>query len=183
VSRTPARMPAVWGATPSEHQRHYPADDLVPGRAVRMTRSVTVQAPAGLVYRWVCQLSQAPYSYDLVDNRGRRSPRELTPGADALSVGQELLDLFVLVEVLPGRRLTLRSLPRATRLFGQLGLTYAVEPQSATRTRLVCRLVAGTPTLASRIRGALLVWGDLVMMRKQLLTLKELAERDQRRSS
>ena len=176
------RWPAVWGATRAEHERGYPADTQVPGPAVRMTRAVTVHASTPRVYRWACQVSQAPYSYHLLDNRGRCSRREITTGADRLKVGQHILGLFVLVDVQPGRQSTMRSLPRATRLFGELGMTYAVEPSSGTDTRLLCRLVAGTPTLISRIRGVGLMWGDLVMMRKQLLTWKSLAERDERRT-
>ncbi len=149
--------PTVWGATVTEHARWYPADDLVRGRAVRMTRAVTVHAPAALVYRWLCQLSQAPYSYDVLDNRGRRSPREITPGAADLELGQQLLGLLILVDVRPGRQFTIRGLPRATRLFGPLGMTYAAEPSSDTQCRLPCRLVAGTPTPASRIRGVALM--------------------------
>jgi hypothetical protein len=174
-------MPTVWGATAREHERHYPADHVVEGAAVRLTRAVTVHAPAPLVYGWVCQLTQAPYSYDLVDNRGRRSPRELTPGADAVRVGQRLLGLFEVIDVRPGEQLTVRGLARTTRLFGPLGMTYAVEPRSDVESRLVCRVLAGTPTFAARLRGVVLEWGDLVMMRKQLLTWKELAERDQQR--
>jgi hypothetical protein len=174
-------MPTVWGATAREHERRYPADHVVEGAAVRVTRAVTVNARAPLVYRWVCQLTRAPYSYDLVDNRGRRSPRELTPGAEAIRVGQHLLGLFEVIDVRPGEQLTVRGMARATRLFGPLGMTYAVERRSDVESRLVCRVVAGTPTLAARLRGVLLEWGDLVMVRKQLLTWKELAERDQRR--
>jgi hypothetical protein len=103
------------------------------------------------------------------------------PGADVIHVGQRLLGLFEVVDVRPGEHVTVRSLPRATRLFGPLGMTYAVEPLSAVRSRLVCRVLAGTPTPAARLRGLVLAWGDLVMMRKQLLTWKQLAERDQRR--
>jgi hypothetical protein len=177
------RRPTVWGATPAEHTRPYPADDLVVGRAVRMTRAVTVHASLAMAYRWLCQVTQAPYSYDLLDNRGRRSPREITPGAIDLEPGQELLGLFTLVDIRPGRQFTMRGLPRATRLFGPLAMTYAVEPRSAVECRLLCRLVAGTPTPASRIRGIALMWGDLIMMRRQLLTLRNLAERDERRAA
>ncbi|HVN11680.1 MAG TPA: hypothetical protein VMT69_06285 [Kineosporiaceae bacterium] len=45
-----------------------PAHNVVAGRAIRLTRAVTVHAASPLVYRWVCQLTQAPYSYDLLDN-------------------------------------------------------------------------------------------------------------------
>jgi hypothetical protein len=43
---------------------------------------------------------------------------------------------------------------------------------------MVCRLTSAAGGWLGRFRGWLLGWGDLVMMRKQLLNLKGLAERD-----
>ncbi len=169
--------PDRWGATAAEHARGYPADTLVAGPVRRMTRAVSVAAPAQLVYRWVCQVSVAPYSYDLIDNRGRRSPGILTPGADDIAVGQPLHRVFEIVDVRPGSQLTVRGLPAATRLFGPLAVTWAVEPGEG-GTRLLGRAVVSAATPPDRVRAALLAWGDLVMMRKQLLTFKRLAERD-----
>jgi hypothetical protein len=171
-------LPLRWGATSAEHDQDQLADGLLPPPRLRMTRAVAVRAPASLVFRWICQLSVAPYSYDLLDNRGRRSPRTLTPGADDLQTGQQVMGIFRVVDVRPGSELTLRGLPRATRLFGQLALTYSAQPQTASTTRLVCRIVTSTPTGPGRARATLLAWGDLVMMRKQLRTLAALAERD-----
>jgi hypothetical protein len=167
-------LPWSWGA-PEDHDRHYPADDLVPTPAARMTRTVDVDAAPALVYRWLCQISQAPYSYDLLDNRGRRSPSQLTPGADRLRVGQRMV-VYEVTGVEAGHSWTGRSLPSATRLFGPFATTYAAEPLGADRTRLVCRLVARRRRTG--IAVWLLAWGDLVMMRKQLLTLRRYAERD-----
>ena len=83
----------------------------------------------------------APYSYDWLDNCGRRSPRELTPGAEELRVGQTMITIFELVSVDPGRQWTgvLRD-RRPKRLFGNLAVTYAVEPDPRD-PRLVCRIV------------------------------------------
>jgi hypothetical protein len=57
-------------------------------------------------------------------------------------------------------------------------MTYAVEPHGP-GSRIVCRLCVAQDGPARWARSRLLAWGDLVMMRKQLRTLKRLAERDQ----
>jgi hypothetical protein len=59
-------------------------------------------------------------------------------------------------------------------------MTYAAEPDGE-GSRIVGRLAVATAGPVSRLRGHLLAWGDLVMMRRQLLNLKALAERDARR--
>ena len=81
----------VWGATAEEAARPYPADTLLDGPVLLATRAVGVDAPTSTVYRWLCQVAVAPYSYDWLDNLGRRSPRQLTPGADDLHVGKAMM--------------------------------------------------------------------------------------------
>ena len=172
-------VPLVWGATPAEVARRYPADDLIAPPAAVLTRAVDVRAPAALLYRWLCQIALAPYSYDLIDNFGRRSPPELVPGVDNLQVGQRLM-IFRLTEVEPGHRYSALMLDGPARVFGRSAITYAAEPVGAQAARLVCRLVVAASGPIARLRAHPLAWGDLLMMRKQLLTLREYAERDAR---
>jgi len=137
-------------------------------------RAVDVAAPPPLVFRWLCQLRVAPYSYDLIDNRGHRSPRSLTPGLGALEVGQRFM-IFRLMSFEEGSSITLDS---TTRLFGRVAMTYRVSPGSDAQSRLVAKLtVAVPPGPLGLIHRHLLPAGDLIMMRKQLRTLKALAER------
>ena len=137
-------------------------------------RAVTIDAPAPVVYRWLCQLKVAPYSYDLLDNRGRRSPQHLVPGVDQLEVGERVL-IFELASFAVDEHLTLRL--RGHRVFGDVGMSYMVVPDGPDRSRLVVKVVTmparGLP--GALVRG-LLPAGDLVMMRRQLLNLKALAE-------
>ncbi|HEX6443641.1 MAG TPA: hypothetical protein VF053_01020 [Streptosporangiales bacterium] len=165
-----------WGGTAAEHARRYPCDDYLPRPNVRITRAITVHAPAATVYRWFCQISIAPYSYDLIDNRGRRSPRRLVPGADALVVGQRV-GVFRLVDIEPGRQFSGVFHPAARRVFGPGAGTYAAEPIDTASCRLLCRFVLSRSGLG-RLRAPLLAAGDLVMVRKQFHTFKALAERD-----
>jgi hypothetical protein len=137
---------------------------------------VDVEAPPALVFRWLCQLRQAPYSYDWIDNLGRRSPRHMIDGLDHLEVGQRFMTIFRLVSFEEGRSITVAS---TTGLFGRVVVTYKVVPVQADRSRLVVKLIFSAPPgpwgwLMRRVLPA----GDLVMMRKQLLTLKALTERD-----
>jgi hypothetical protein len=170
-----------WGTIPEDLTAAYPCDDHLEAPLRRLTRAVAVEAPADVLFRWLCQLRVAPYSYDWLDNLGRRSPRELTPGVDALAVGQRFM-IFELVDFEVPVHLTFVALPRATRIFGPLSVTYAVRPTSPGRSRLVVRLSTRATGLAGRARAEALAWGDLVMMRRQLLNLKHLAERSARSS-
>lgn len=169
----------VWGATAADVLRDYPADLLVEPPAVAMTRAVPVEAPTELTWRWLCQTALAPYSYDLVDNLGRRSPRELTPGLPGPEVGGRMVMVYDVTSVTPGEQWTGRTGPLAQRLLGTLAVTYAVHPDGVA-SRIVCRMVVPGATRLQRARAQALAWGDLVMIRKQLLTLKTYAERDAR---
>ena len=65
----------TWGSTPGERDDAFACDRLVPHADDILFRAVDVAAPAAVVFRWLCQLRVAPYSYDKLDNGGRRSPQ------------------------------------------------------------------------------------------------------------
>lgn len=165
-------LPEVWGATEAEMADRYPCDEVLDGPAEQWFRAVPAVADPATQYRWLCQLTIAPYSYDLIDNRGRRSPRALTPGLADLTVGQPMMRIFTLAAFTPDRELTLHLTDRGARhLFGDVAITYRATPG-----RLVAKLAVGARRdLFSFARRRFLAWGDLVMMRRQLTTLAELA--------
>jgi hypothetical protein len=179
-------MPSIattWGSTPEERAQSFSCDDVLPQAPYDLYRAVTVHAPPAVVFRWLCQLRVAPYSYDLLDNRGRRSPRELTAGLDELAVGQRFMTIFTLAAFEPGKHITVRIAPGSPRtLFGDLAVSYALTADGVASSRLVVKLRVDLPGagLLARLRRTLLAWGDLLMMRKQLLTMKALAEGTQR---
>ncbi len=177
----PSPWPSVvaeWGSTAVERAAPYPCDRLLPRPDVEMFRAVDVEAPVATSFRWLCQLRAAPYSYDKLDNLGRRSPQALTPGLEQLEVGQRVQTIFELVEFEPGRSLTMVS---SGRLFGRVACTYRADPAGAERSRLVVKISARYARGIHRpLMRLILPPGDLVMMRRQLLNLKELAERTAR---
>jgi hypothetical protein len=172
-------LATTWGTRPEERGGVWPCDRLAPPEAASLWRGVSVRAPAPVVYRWLCQLRAAPYSYDWIDNRGRRSPRQLTPGLEQLAVGQRVM-IFELASFAWGDHLTLATPAggRGERLFGRVWCTYRVVPEGEGACRLLVKLrVAPSPGVRGWLLARLLPTGDLVMMRKQLLTLARLAER------
>ena len=130
-------------------------------------RGVTIHAPPERVWPWVVQIRLAPYSYDWIDNLGRRSPQELVALPDPV-IGEPYTataghSLGRIVAVEPGESLT-------ARIMG-VAMSYVIVPEGPA-TRLLLKVV-------SRRRGAaasLLCIGDLVMARRQLLNLARLAE-------
>ena len=176
--RRGSTLPDVWGATPQEVTRTYACDRIVPDTAGRLLRAVDSSARPDRVFAWLCQLRFAPYSYDWVDNWGRRSPRELASRGRSLAIGQRFMTIFRLVSFVEGQELTIALRGGAPRqIFGDVAVTYRVEPQPG-GSRLVAVLRTADPAGPLPVlRRRLLAWGDLFMMRKQLITLTRYAER------
>lgn len=165
-----------WGSTGEERAQPFPCDRLIAAPQQTLFRAVDVVAPQAVTFRWLCQLRAAPYSYDRLDNLGRRSPQELTPGLELLEPGQRMQTIFRLIEFEPGRSLTMRH---RGRLFGQVACTYRADAVDERRSRIVVKvLVSHQPGgLLGPLLRLTLPSGDLLMMRRQLLNLKRLAER------
>ncbi|MBB5866862.1 hypothetical protein F4553_000241 [Allocatelliglobosispora scoriae] len=157
-----------WGVTDSEVLRSYPCDAFVTAPALQAWRGVEVQASSAVLWPWVCQVRLAPYSYDWIDNFGRRSPQHLVRlteprvGEAFTSAGGRKLGRIV--SVVPGEHLT------GTIMGGFM--SYVLAPQAGCTTRLLLKVVAET----NRWAAVGLSLGDLVMARRQLLNFKRLAE-------
>jgi len=171
-----------WNTLPEDRAAAYPCDTYLAATTAGMLRAVNVDAPPDVLFRWLCQLKVAPYSYDWIDNLGRQSPRTLTAGAERLALGQRVMAIFTIVDFQADRHITLRAEGAAAALFGPTVVSYVVRPKARGRSRLVVKIALGIERsgLGWDMARAFLAWGDLIMMRKQLLTLKMLAERQAR---
>ena len=135
----------TWGTTKEERLVPFPCDRFIERAEGVYYRGVTVAAPADLLYLWVCQLRLAPYSYDLIDNFGRTSPRELTPGLDDLAVGEITLMGRWRFELLSFERSRYVVVRHRTRMFGTTLLAYVIVPQTANICRLLVKVVMDYP--------------------------------------
>ena len=156
-----------WGVTDAEVVRPYPCDDFVSAPTLQAWRGVTVQSTPSAIWPWISQIRLAPYSYDWIDNAGRRSPQELRALPEPV-VGQPFTAvahrrLGEILAVSPGYHLT-------GRIAGAT-ISYVLEPRSGD-TRLLMKVAAATTYLLAPFLSV----GDLVMARRQLLNIKRLAE-------
>lgn len=158
-----------WGVTDDEVARRYPCDDIATKPVLQLWRGVTVDATSAQVWPWVGQIRLAPYSYDWLDNLGRRSPQELRglpdpePGDSFTCVGNRRR---------VGRVLAVEHEVHLTARIWNTVMSYVLVPEGDT-TRLLMKLVLD----GDRWFAPLLAVGDWPMARRQLLNLKELAER------
>ena len=157
-----------WNVTDDEVARHYPCDDFVATPTLQAWRGITVRATPETLWPWVCQIRVAPYSYDLIDNLGRRSPQQLT-GLPEPVVGEPF---STAATRRVGRILAVETPAQLTGEIMGTCISYVLVPDGQT-TRLLMKVV----TAMSRWLAPWLSVGDLVMARRQLLNLKKLAER------
>jgi hypothetical protein len=175
---------ARWGVNEGDTLRTYPCDDFVASPGLQVWRGVRIEAPPAAVWPWVAQVRVAPYSYDWIDNRGRRSPRDLL-GLPEPRVGDRFTtaggrELGRIVSVDPGRQLT-GTIMGAFMSYVLVSQDHDSEDHDSEdhdsddhdATRLLLKVIS---PIARWAAPALSV-GDLIMARRQLLNLKRLAER------
>ncbi|MBV8861542.1 MAG: polyketide cyclase [Mycobacterium sp.] len=156
-----------WNVTNDEVARPYPCDDLVHAPTLQAWRAVRVHATPEALWPWVAQIRLAPYSYDWIDNLGRRSPQTLMGLPDPV-VGEA----FTTVATRRfGRILAVEPPHQLTGEIMGACISYVLVPEGQS-TRLLMKIVTGI----SRWVAPWLSLGDLVMARRQLLNLKRLAE-------
>jgi hypothetical protein len=170
--------PRTWGVS-EDDCREFPCDALGFAYDEAFYRGIDIAAPAPLVYRWLCQLRAAPYSYDALDNFGRPSPSRLTPGLDRLETGQRIMLIFRLAAFDYGHSLTIAlNMRAAAAVMGDIAGSYVVVPTEA-GARLLTKVLVRYPHgpyggFLRRVLPGL----DLFMFKEQLRRLKRYAERD-----
>lgn len=169
-----------WGATDEELTRTMPGDEDIPMPTFNATRGVTVNAPPEAIYPWIVQIGMTRagwYSYDLLDNLGRPSARQLLPEYQQIYTGQ-------LIPMSPdGKQGNYVKDFHANEWIlwnDKEGVTtwfWGFYPEGENRTRLVTRVrmkyLWNSP---AALFNLLIEFADMPMMRKCLLGIKERAE-------
>ena len=166
----------TWGATDAEVARRLPSDDLVTRPTFDATRAITLEAPPEQVWPWLVQIGLTRagwYSYDLLDNLGRPSAREIIPDLQHLHPGD-------VVPMSPDGKqgMAVLSVDAPTSMvWGEPGGTtwaWQLDETDTGGTRLVTRVRSRYLWFSPSIAFSMLVeFGDIWMMRKMLLNLRE----------
>lgn len=170
-----------WGATDEEVRRPLPGDDIVPQAQLLATRAISIHAPPAAVWPWLVQMGGYTrggwYSYDRIDNGGARSASRIVPELQDLRVGDVMPTApdgtgFVVERMAPERHLVMAIRRRTGTVTCAIVLDGVREG-----TRLIIRLrVHVRPTVRGLAFLVAMDVGDWVMMRRQLLGIRERVE-------
>ena len=169
----------TWGATPDEVSRSMPGDDLVTRPTFNATRAITIDAPPEEVWPWLVQVGVTRagwYSYDILDNLGHPSARHIIPELQTLAAGD-------IIPMSPDGKqgINVHSINAPhSMIWGKPGDTtwvWQLDANPEGSTRLITRVRARYRWLSPSIAfSALVEFGDIWMMRKMLLNLRDRAE-------
>jgi hypothetical protein len=170
-----------WGATDEEVAGQLPGDELVTPAAFTATRAITISAPPADIWPWLVQVGFGRagfYSYDLLDNLGRPSTREILPEFQAPRVGDLAAPMASPANEANSFTVALIEPPTAL-VWAKPDSTWSwrLTPLDRGGTRLVTRLKTQyrvTPFLP--VTMLLMEVGDFPMMRRMLLGIRERAE-------
>ena len=173
-----------WGATDEEVEHRMPGDDVVKQPTFNATRAVTIQARPEEIWPWLVQIGITRagwYSYDWIDNLGIPSAERIIPEWQHVAVGD-------LIPMSPNGKVGFWV--KAFELNhwmlwwdnkGDVTWYWGLCPQDDSHTRLITRVRIHYHWTSPTILFSLpMDVGDIVMMRKCMLGIKQRAERASR---
>ena len=173
-----------WGATPEEIQSPVVGDDLCPSATLIATRSITISAPPQDVFPWIRQMGFGRagwYSYDWLDNLGRKSATSIHDEWQTVEAGDKVPSgpisfTAAIVEAPRHFVLEIKSLgKKSPKLHFTLAYELRDDPHG---TRLVTRMRSRISVpLGSLFEKLILGPGDGLMLRRQLLTIRQNASK------
>lgn len=175
------RRSATWGATREEVEARMTGDEWLeegPAARVRMTRAAWVEASPEELWPWIAQMGRGAgwYSYDWIDNGGRPSARHIVSWIPRPELG-DATPIGYLRHLEPGREMVW-WLARVRFLGSEFrGVTVYRSSGAGDRSRLVVRIQAAARGLLARPALWLFRAIDGFMARRQLVGMKERAER------
>ncbi len=169
------RWHLAWGATAAESSAAMSGDSLISKAHFAATRSITIGASPVAVWPWIVQMGYGRagwYSYDRLDNAGRRSASVILPEYQRPKVGDAVpmtgrvtdVTVFRVESFTPGAEM-LWAKPDAT-------WAWSLHPTANGGTRLVTRVRARYAGPAAPLSMLLMEIGDFPMMRKCLAGIK-----------
>jgi len=146
-----------------------------------LLRRIEIGANASDIFVWLEQLRIAPYSYDFIDNRGRKSPDYIIENLPPLKVNTHYLLAFHLFEFEKNSFIACRFCepinPPLNQYMKGLFIEYRIAEQG-TRTKLWCKVKGYFNTDISS-KGFFVIFSVMnkIMMTRQLQNIKKLSER------
>jgi hypothetical protein len=176
-------------ATPLERTLDLPGDQLISDPIGSLTHAITIACPRREVWPWLAQMGAGDragwYSYDRLDNGGRRSAERITRDLQSIAIGTVFpalpgtIDGLTVVHCQPESSLVLGWAP-APNAAPTVTWAFVLEELDERRTRLIVRArgargyrFCGVPAW---IGGPFIRLGHFVMERKQLLGIAARAE-------
>jgi hypothetical protein len=175
-----AMLPGLKAA--AERARPVEGDDILSDARAKLTHSITIDVAPKDVWPWLVQMGcqrAGWYSWDILDNAGKRSADQIVPELQHLEIGDVLParptgdEGFEVIRVVPERALVLSS--RAKQFVGTWA--FSLEPLGPTKTRLVTRYRATyEPSTRMSFFVPIMAAVHSMMERRQLRTIKHHAE-------
>ena len=145
-----------------------------------LLRCIVIQAAASDIFVWLNQLRIAPYSYDFIDNRFRKSPDYIVKNLPPLKSGTHYLLAFHILEFEENSFIASRFCepvnPPVNLYMRDMYIEYRITEQE-TGAKLWCKIKGHFNTDISS-RGFFFIFSfvNKIMMQRQLKNIKKLSE-------
>ena len=145
-----------------------------------LLRCIEIHADASDIFVWLKQLRIAPYSYDFIDNRFRKSPDYIIENLPPLKVNTHYLLAFHIFEFEENSFIVCRFCepinPPVNLYMKDLYFEYRIVKQG-TKTKLWCKIKGYFNTDISS-KGFFFIFSvvNKIMMARQLKNIKKLSE-------